>query len=95
MDFVMGLPWSNGCDAIWVVVDRLMKQRHLVPCTSTVDAKDLADLLVQCVFCLHSLPETITSGHGPQFTSHFWGRLCERLRIDHCMSTAFHPQTDD
>ena len=47
MDFVVGLPWSNGCDAIWVVVDRLTKQRHLVPCTSTVDAKDLADLFIQ------------------------------------------------
>jgi hypothetical protein len=32
MDFVMGLPWSNGCDAIWVVVDHLTKERHLVPC---------------------------------------------------------------
>jgi hypothetical protein len=32
MDFVMGLPWSNGYDAIWVVVDHLTKERHLVPC---------------------------------------------------------------
>jgi hypothetical protein len=32
MDVVMGLPWSNGCDAIWVVVDHLTKEQHLVPC---------------------------------------------------------------
>jgi hypothetical protein len=32
MDFVMGLPWSNSCNAIWVVVDHLTKEQHLVPC---------------------------------------------------------------
>ena len=79
MDFVVGLPWSNGCDGIWVVEDRLTKQRHLVPCTSTVDAKDLADLFIQWVFPLHGLPETLTSHRGPQFASQFWGRLCEHL----------------
>ena len=46
MDFMVGLPWSDGYDAIWVVVYRLMKQRHLVLCTSTVDAKDLADIFI-------------------------------------------------
>ena len=71
MDFLVGLLWSNGCDAIWVVVDCLTKQRHLVPCTSTVDANDLADLFIQWVFRLHGLPETITSDRGPQFDSHF------------------------
>ena len=94
MDFVVGLPWSNGCDAIWVVVDRLTKQQHMVPCTSTVDTKDLVDLFIQWVFRLHGLPETITLDRGPQCASHFWGRLCERLQIDRRMSTAFHPQTD-
>ena len=77
MDFVVGLLWSNSCDAIWVVVDRLTKQRHLMPCTSTVDAKDLADLFIQWVFRLHGLPETITSDRGLQFASHLWRRLCK------------------
>jgi hypothetical protein len=26
MDFVMGLPWLNGCNGIWVVVDHLTKE---------------------------------------------------------------------
>jgi hypothetical protein len=50
MDFVMGLPWSNGCDAIWVVVDRLTKERHLVPCRTDVDAKELANLFIAHIF---------------------------------------------
>ena len=94
MDFVVGLPWSDGNDAIWVVVDRFTKQHHLIACRSTVDAKDLADLFLQWVFRLHGLPETITSDIGTQFASHFWGRLCHCLQIGCRMSTAFHPQTD-
>ena len=94
MNFVVGLPWSDGCDEIWVVVDRLTKQRQLVPCRSDVDASALADLFLQCVFRLHGLPETITSDRGPQFASHFLRRLCERLQVGRRMSTAFHPQTE-
>jgi len=94
MDFVTGLPQSKGHDAIWVVVDRLTKQRHLVPCNTTVDARDLADMFLQHVFRLHGLPRTITSGRGPQFASAFWRRLCARLGIEPRLSTAFHPQTD-
>ena len=94
MDFVTGLPRSNDHDAIWVVVDRLTKQRHLVPCRTSVDARDLADLFLQHVFRLHGLPLTITSDRGPQFASAFWHRLCARLGVEPRLSTAFHPQTD-
>jgi hypothetical protein len=94
MDFVTGLPSSEGCDAIWVVVDRLTKQRHLIPCRTDVDAKDLADMFIREVFRHHGLPLTIISDRGPQFIAAFWKRLCERLGIDHRMSTPFHPQTD-
>jgi transposase InsO family protein len=94
MDFVTGLPWSDGCDAIWVVVDRLTKARHLVPCRTNVDANDLADLFITHVFRLHGLPDSIVSDRGPQFAAAFWKRLCDRLGIDRRLSTAFHPETD-
>ena len=91
MDFVMGLPRSKDPYAIWVVVDRLTKQRHLVPCSTTVDARYLADLFLQHVFRLHGLPQTITSDRGPQFAPAFWHRLFARLGIEPRLSTAFHP----
>ena len=94
MDFVTGLPWSDGYDAIWVVVDRLTKARHLIPCRTNIDAKDLADLFLQHVFRLHGLPDEIISDRGPQFAASFWHRLCKRLGIEPRLSTAFHPQTD-
>jgi transposase InsO family protein len=94
MDCVTGLPWSNGCDAIWVVVDRLTKERHLVPCRTDVDAKELANLFIAHIFRLHGLPLTIISDRGPQFAALFWKNPCRRLGIQPRLSTAFHPQTD-
>jgi hypothetical protein len=69
MDFVTGLPLSDGHDAIWVVIDRLTKMRHLVPCSTTVDAKELANLFVMHIFHLHGLPDSIISDRGTQFAS--------------------------
>jgi hypothetical protein len=46
MDFVTGLLECKGYDAIWVVVDRLSKMRHFVPCHTTVDARGLAEMFV-------------------------------------------------
>jgi transposase InsO family protein len=38
------------------------------------------------------VPETITSIHGPQFTSSLWLQLCEMLNISHKQTTAYHPE---
>ena len=94
VDFVTGLPRSNGYNAICVVVDRLTKPRHLVPCTTTIMAEELGILFCDRVFHYHSLPETIMSDREPQFASRFWKHLCSCLKIDVQLSTAFHPQTD-
>lgn len=94
MDFVSGLPESQGYNAILVIVDRLSKMRHLIPCDSTVDAEQTATLYLQHVWKLHGLPTHITSDRGTQFTSRFWKSLCQQLKIEAKMSTANHPKTD-
>src|SRR6266550_4623710 len=94
MDFVVGLPESEGCNAAWVVVDRLSKQRHFVPCTAKISAEGLADLFIRHIFRLHGLPDSIVSDRGPQFASRFWRYLCRCLGIQPRLSTAFHPETD-
>ena len=65
-----------------------------MPCRTSVDAKDLADMFLAHIFRLHGLPTTIVSDRGPQFAATFWRRLCERLGIEPRLSTAFHPETD-
>jgi hypothetical protein len=94
MDFVTGLPNSNGFDSIWVIVNYLTKLQHFAPYSSTIDAEGLTELFLSNIFCLHGLLDTIVSDRGPQFASRFWKHLCHTLKIKLYLSTAFHPKTD-
>ena len=79
MDFVVGLLKSKSFDAIWVVVDRLSKQRHFVPYMTTIDSQGLATLFIDNIFRLHGLPDSIVSDPGPRFAADFWHFLCGSL----------------
>ena len=94
MDFIVGLPQSSGHDAILVVVDRLTKMAHFVPCSSDLDAPGFAKLFRDFIFKYHGLPKDITSDRGSLFTSDFSKSLSQLLQISQNLSTAFHPQTD-
>lgn len=94
MDFVTHLPPSRGYDAILVVVDRLTKMKHFIPCKGTCNAEEVARLYAYNVWKLHGLPQTIVSDRGPQFVAQFWKHLTRRLQITNLLSTAYHPETD-
>ena len=49
-DFVTGLPSAEGYNAICVIVDRFTKQRHHIPCTTSIDAEGFAVLFIKEVF---------------------------------------------
>ena len=55
---------------------------------------EYAQIFVDNVFRLHSLPEVIISDRDPRFTGKFWRALLDLLGTDLHFSTAFHPQTD-
>ena len=94
MDFITDLPLSNGHDSILVIVDRLTKMAHFVPCSKTITSEQTASLVLQNIVCLHGLPDDIVSDRGPQFASRFWSRLFTLLGTNTKLSSAFHPQTD-
>ena len=97
LDFVTGLPTDQGQDTILVVVCRLTKERHYIPCSgadSGTTAEATARLFVQHIIRLHGLPDTVISDRGPQFVSEFWKHLCRILKIDSRLSTAVHPESD-
>ena len=94
MDFITDLPKSSKFDAILVVVDRLTKMAHFIPCTKSISAKETADLVLNNVIRLHGIPEDIISDRGPQFASKFWKSLFSMLGTKTKLSSAFHPETD-
>ena len=94
MDFITGLPESNGCNAILVVVDRLTKMAHFIPYRDSCSAEDVALLYRDFVWKLYGLPQSIISDCGPTFVSAVWRTLCTRLSIQPRLNTAFHSQTD-
>ena len=94
MDFIVELPPSNDCNAIYVCVDRLTKMAHFCPTTTEVDSEATAQLYLQHVFKHHGLPDDIVSDRGPQFVSKFTTKLLESLNIKGNKSTAYHPQSD-
>lgn len=99
LDFVTDLPTSrdaqgNEYDSILVLVDRFSKYVRYLPVSKTITAQGVADLLLRQCFLKQGPPDTLLSDRGSVFTSQFWSDICYHLRIDHRLSTAFHPQTD-
>jgi hypothetical protein len=94
MDFITDLPVSAGHDSILVVVDRLSKMAHFVPCSKDITSEQTASLVFQHIVRLHGLPDNIVSDRGPQFAARFWSHLFQQLGTSINLSSAFHPQTD-
>jgi len=95
MDFITELPLSEGCDQLWIVIDRFTKMTHFLPLK--VEKKTVADLVVifaQKVWKHHGLPSDIISDRDSRFSSKTWQEFLRLSSIRPRMSTAFHPQTD-
>ena len=59
MDFIEGLPKSEGCTVILVIVDRLTKYAHFLPVKHPYTAATIAQLFMDHVVKLHGLPASI------------------------------------
>jgi hypothetical protein len=95
IDFVSGLPMGKkGNDAIWVIVDRLMKSALFLPMKIMDSVDKLAKLYVNEVVRLHGVPMSIVTNRDPRFTSRLWLSLQRALGTKLNLSATFHPQTD-
>jgi RNase H-like domain found in reverse transcriptase/Integrase zinc binding domain len=71
MDFITGLPKSQGYEVILVVVDRLTKYAHFPPLTHPFTATTVAQTFLDGVYELHGLSLNIVSDRDPMFSSRF------------------------
>jgi hypothetical protein len=94
MDFIVGLPKSEGCTSILVVVDRLSKYAEFIPAPKECTAEVTAKLFMRHVVKYWGLPASIVSDRDSRFTGRFWTELFRLLGTALNMSTTMHPQTD-
>ena len=95
MDLITQLPNSNRHNAILTIVDHGCTRAALfLPCTTNMTGEGITKLYLDNVYRWFGIPSKIISDRDPQFTSYFSTALCQRLRINRNISTAYHPQTD-
>jgi len=71
INFVVDLPNSNRFTNIIVVINHLIKIRHIIP-IDLINTILVAKCFIKHVFKLHGLPNMIVSNHGSQFVLDFW-----------------------
>ncbi|XP_011075658.1 uncharacterized protein LOC105160092 [Sesamum indicum] len=94
MDFIEGLPNSDGKDSILVVVDRLPKYSHFLALKHPYTATSIAKVFFDNIYKLHGLPISIISDREKVLPSRFWKELFTSSGVSLDMSYSYHPQTD-
>ena len=94
MDFIEGLPKSEGYSVILVVVDRLTKYAHFMAIIHPYTVATVAQTFLDNVVKHHGFPTSIVSDRDTIFVSNFWKQLFTLYKVELKLSTAYHPQTD-
>jgi hypothetical protein len=93
LDFIEGLPKSNGHDVILVVLDKLTKYGHFLPLKHPFIALTIAQLFMDNIYKLHGLPHCVIFDQEKIFMSALWQELFRLTDTKLLMCSAYHPQT--
>jgi hypothetical protein len=72
MDFITGLPKSEGKSVFMVIFDILTKYTHFCALSHPLKASTFATAFMEIVQKLHGSPKIIVSDRDPIFTRNFW-----------------------
>ena len=75
MDFIDGLPKSQGKDVILVVVERFTKSTHFIALSYPYTTTIVVDMFLKRAQTLHGIPTSIVTNRDKVFLSNFW-ELC-------------------
>lgn len=92
LDFITGLPPSEGNTVILTAVNRFSKAAHFIPLAKLPSALEMAQLLVHQVFWV--IPFDIVLDGGPQFASQVWQNFCNALGASVSRTPGYHPQSN-
>ena len=93
MEFIEGLPMSEGKEKILLVVDKLTKYAHFIEVRKTDSAKEIAEIFSKNVYKLHGFLNIIVSDRDTKFDLNFLREFCKQIGTSLNMSLAYHTQT--
>ncbi|KFK39596.1 hypothetical protein AALP_AA3G264600 [Arabis alpina] len=94
MDFIKGLPKSEGFSVIMVVVERITKYSHFISLKHPYEASMVVQIFIQEIVRLHGFPKTIVSDRDKTFTGRLWKEVFRLSGTKLNFNTAYHPQSD-
>jgi hypothetical protein len=96
IDQIVSLPRTqNGFDAVLVIIDRLTKYVHYIPCHTSDTTIALARLFFQRVLVHWGIPDDIVSDRDNRFSSgNFIQEVWKLFGVHQSPSTAYRPQSD-
>ena len=94
IDFVGPLPRTQrGKQYIIVAMDYLTKWPE-ARAVSEATAKAASQFIYEQIICQHGCPQIILSDRGTHFNNTMVKQLMEKFKINHLLSTPYHPQTN-
>ena len=94
IDFVTGLPVSQGNTTVLTVVNRFSKMTRFIALPKLPSAKETSEVMMTQVFRVHGFPKDIVSDRGPQFVSRFWRELSRLIGAKASLTSGYHPEAN-